>query len=138
MPTEENLTYQNFETITADQSINETESENSGAAVVNKPKLKKGKLILIVVLIILAVALLISGLIILSNQQPATTNNNQQPSPTPTPTPEYVTNPSPYATDSAILEIEENIKSLEKHLQETDLKETGLTPPIIDLNVSFK
>ncbi len=44
---------------------------------------------------------------------------------------------SPYATDSAILLIEEEIKKTESDLLGTDLKEAGLNPPSLDMDVKF-
>lgn len=60
------------------------------------------------------------------------------PSPSPTPIEEEITAPSAYATDSAVLAIEEDLKTLEKDLLETDLYETGLNPPVLDMKVEFK
>ena len=60
------------------------------------------------------------------------------PVPTPTPFEEKITSPSAYATDSAILKIEENLKTIDQDLQSTDLKETGLNPPVLDMEVKFE
>lgn len=62
------------------------------------------------------------------------------PSPTPEPTPgeEETASPSAYATDSAILQIETAIGGLEEELKSTDLKETGLNPPVLDMEVEFE
>jgi len=59
------------------------------------------------------------------------------PSPSPTPT-EEIFAPSSYATDSAVLAIEEDIDTLEENLLETDLYETGLNPPVLDMEISFQ
>jgi len=62
------------------------------------------------------------------------------PIPTPTPTPiliEKITNPSFYATDSAILKIEEELKKIEQELDSTDLKENSLNLPVLDWEVKF-
>jgi len=62
------------------------------------------------------------------------------PTPTPTPTPtliEEITNPSFYATDSAILKIEEELKKIEQELDSTDLKESSLNLPVLDWEVKF-
>ena len=63
--------------------------------------------------------------------------------PTPTPTPplefkEEIISPSFYATDEAILKIEQDLKTIDQQLQETDLKEAGLNPPVLDWEVEFK
>lgn len=57
------------------------------------------------------------------------------PSPTPIASETNIRPSSPYATDSAILKIEEDLKNLDQELQRTDLKEAGLNPPILDLEV---
>jgi hypothetical protein len=60
------------------------------------------------------------------------------PAPTPTPFEEKIASPSAYATDSAILRIESELESIEKELQETDLKEASLNPPVLDMDINFK
>ena len=58
-----------------------------------------------------------------------------------TPTPEEVqeiSNPSPYANDLIILKIEQDIKRIDKELQETDLKEASLNPPLLDMDIKFE
>lgn len=59
-------------------------------------------------------------------------------SPFPKPTEMQLGSPSPYATDSGVLKIEENLKSLEQNLQSTDLKESSLMPPSLDWVVGFE
>lgn len=64
-------------------------------------------------------------------------------SPTPTQTPtselkEEITSPSPYATDAAILKMEEEIKALDQELLSTDLKESGFNPPALEMKVNFE
>jgi hypothetical protein len=60
------------------------------------------------------------------------------PSPSPSPYEEEILNPSAYATDSAVLEIENKIKDINQQLENTDLKETGLNPPVLDMKVNFE
>ena len=60
------------------------------------------------------------------------------PSPTPTPFEEKIASPSAYATDSAVLKVESELKSIDEKLQSTDLKEAGLNPPVLDMDVNFK
>ena len=60
------------------------------------------------------------------------------PSPSPSPYEEEITNPSVYATDSAVLEIGKRIREIDQDLDKTDLKETGLNPPVLDLNINFE
>lgn len=59
------------------------------------------------------------------------------PSPVPSVTEKPLRPSSPYATDAAILKIEEDLKSLDQELQTTDLKESGLNPPVLDMKVEF-
>lgn len=61
-----------------------------------------------------------------------------QPSPTPTPVTAVSPIPkSPYATDSAILLIKDELKNLEKNLDSLDLKESQLLPPALDFEVEL-
>lgn len=60
------------------------------------------------------------------------------PSPSPSPYEEEITNPSVYATDSAVLDIENKIKEIEKETDQTDLKETELNSPVLDLDINFE
>lgn len=57
------------------------------------------------------------------------------PSPTPTVVEALIRPASPYATDAAVLKIEEDLKNLDQELQTTDLKEAGLNPPVLDMEV---
>ena len=61
--------------------------------------------------------------------------------PTPTTTTKFkeeITSPSPYATDAALLKIEEEVGNLEEKIQATDLKEVNLTPPLLKMGIDFK
>lgn len=60
------------------------------------------------------------------------------PSPSPSPFEEEITNPSAYATDSAVLDIENKLKEIDQDLDKVDLKETGLNPPVLDMEVNFE
>ena len=59
------------------------------------------------------------------------------PSPTPIITEATTRLSSPYATDAAVLKIEEDLKNLDQELQSTDLKEAGLNPPVLDMKVEL-
>lgn len=67
-------------------------------------------------------------------------------SPSPIPTPiitsypekETTASPSAYATDSAILKLEKEIEEVAKEIQATDLRESKLNPPVLDMEVSFE
>jgi len=61
--------------------------------------------------------------------------------PTPTPTPEFkeeIIPPSPYATDAAILKLENEIKSLDQQIISADLKEASLNPPVLEMKIKFE
>ncbi|OGM12587.1 hypothetical protein A2V80_00030 [Candidatus Woesebacteria bacterium RBG_16_39_8b] len=47
-------------------------------------------------------------------------------------------NPSVYAEDEMVLQLEEDIKVLDRELSTIQLKETILTPPTLDFNVNFE
>ena len=49
-----------------------------------------------------------------------------------------ISNPSPYADDLIILKIEKDLKEIDKQLQETDLKEASLNPPLLDMDIKFE
>ncbi len=135
MPTEDKINYQNFETISAKETS--VSPESSLEPKKRGFKLKKKKLILVIVLAVSFLILISVGLIILNQQGRTILPTQISPTPTPTPIVEQITNPSPYATDSAVLQTEEELKKLESELQEVDLKETNLTPPVLDLDVNF-
>ncbi len=50
---------------------------------------------------------------------------------------EKIFNPSRYATDSAILKIEEDLKSIEKELNDLEVNEVDLLPPKLDFEINF-
>ncbi len=50
---------------------------------------------------------------------------------------EKIFNPSRYATDSAILKIEEDLKSVEKELNDLEINEVDLLPPKLDFELNF-
>jgi len=60
---------------------------------------------------------------------------------TPTPTPninQEINSPSNYATDSALLQIEQNVDKIEIELLETDLKEANLNLPSLNMEIEFE
>jgi hypothetical protein len=58
--------------------------------------------------------------------------------PTPTVVPYQPYNPSVYAEDELVLQLEEDIKVLDRELSIASLKETILTPPELDFDVNFE
>ena len=99
-----------------------------------KSKLKK----IVLFLVFLVVFLL--GLIFtfdLTQKRFETKKSQTKVEPTPTTSREKTFPPSKYATDSAILEIEENLNLIEKDLSKTNPDEASLRPPILDMKVRF-
>lgn len=45
--------------------------------------------------------------------------------------------PSRWATDSGVLEVEESLKTISNELKAVDLKESGLLPPLLDMQIKF-
>jgi hypothetical protein len=68
--------------------------------------------------------------------------NSILPSPTPSPevTPSLpgIGEPSAYATDPEIIDIENRMSDFEKSVNTTNLKEDTMRPPQVDWDVSFK
>ena len=58
--------------------------------------------------------------------------------PTPTSTPPIPDKPSVYFDDPLILEYEEKLKVLDNEVSTAQIRETKLTPPVLDFNVSFE
>lgn len=54
------------------------------------------------------------------------------------PLPEIILNPSRYATDSAILVIEDILKTIEKEIGETQINDLKLSPPNLLWDINFE
>lgn len=102
------------------------------------PKIRKIVIIIFSVLFALIFLLMIASLVM---------KQTKESKPLVLPTPEIaispfpedvISNPSRYATDSAVLKIEENLKSIEKTLNQMDIKESKLNPPGLDFKISFE
>lgn len=67
--------------------------------------------------------------------------NGESGSPTvytsPTPVPYKPSKPSVYAEDEFILNLEETIQVLEREIAGMNVRETALTPPILDFDINF-
>ena len=103
-----------------------------------KVSLKKPLIIFVSLFGTILILLTATAIFMGFNQKGETIKDNQ---PTPTTTLEFkqeITSPSPYATDAAILQIEEGIKNLDEKIQKTDLKEDGLKPPVLDWQIEFE
>lgn len=129
MPTE-NISYQNFEQVTP--------ADNSSSGAPGDYAKKRLLISLGGIVFILFVLMLVFG----SNGAGRRLPYFNTPTPIPTestPTPMVlpISSPSAYATDSAILNIEKNIESLENSLAHTELKEGNLQPPPLDWNINM-
>jgi hypothetical protein len=125
---------QNFEEIPTQEEkpIGEVEYWQLGRIRVKKPIGLATAILLFLLLLLLLV------LLVLSQKPPKPVSLPIPPTPTPTPFEEKIASPSAYATDSAILKIEQDLKTLDQDLQLTDLKETSLNPPALDWEVEFE
>jgi hypothetical protein len=106
-----------------------------------KPKITFKKPLIIFASVFGAVLILLTATAIFMGFNPKGSPTNKAGQSTPTPTPEFkeeVTSPSSYATDSAILKNEEEIKLLDEKIQKTDLKESGLNPPVLEWKIEFE
>lgn len=125
MPIDE-INSQNFETI-------EQQPENPGQTGKSRKILYAAAGIFIFLVLVLLLAL---------TQKQTASNGVPTPTSTPTPTPTpfmpTISSPSAYATDSAVLEIENDISSIVQQLQNVDLKENDILPPAINLNINFE
>jgi hypothetical protein len=87
----------------------------------------------------LLLVLLIVGLIVKSvSSRPVAKVILPTPVITSLPTPATLTNPSKYATDSAVLKLEQNLKDNETKLNSLDIKESNLYPPQLDFDIKFE
>lgn len=103
-----------------------------------KLKLKKINKKLIILFIGLFILLILTVILITSGRQISQFKKPVFPSPSPAPSEEEIINPSAYATDSGVLEIENKLKEINQDLDKTDLKETDLNPPVLDMEVNFE
>lgn len=136
MPTE-NLPDQNFDKILDFDKIQVGETKPKPEFFcVGKYKIKQKSVFLTTGIV--AVCLIVLALLLNTLLKPKV---KSEPTPTPTPTPiptlVPIIAPSFYATDSAILSLEEEIKKTEIDLLNTDLKESSLNPPALDMNIKF-
>jgi len=95
-------------------------------------------IIIVLVLVILSLTLAVFGVIY--SGQLAKWGKIAPPSGEPTPSQEVeeVASPSAYATDSGLLKIKADLKEIQKELDETELYEAGLLPPVLDMEVELE
>ncbi len=100
------------------------------AEIKTSPKFKKFAILFVAGWIVVLILLILLSLVLRANR-----NRVTPPLPTPisidnSPSPEpQIQNPSKYATDAAVLEIEKNINDLDKSLGSTNLRESDLQIP---------
>lgn len=110
--------------------------EQEFEAIPPKEEKPKRKLILVVGGVVITVTMAILLLLFLTSRKPGEKIFLPViPSPTPATSETNLRPSSPYATDAAVLKIEADLKSLDQELQSTDLKEAGLNPPVLDMEV---
>jgi hypothetical protein len=96
-----------------------------------KAKLKsKPQIIFIALSIILFIVGIFLGLVLRRR-------NGKQPVVTPSPSPMVESSPSPLPSASPKA-LEEKVNQFEQHLEEVDLKEEELTPPVLDFDIRFE
>lgn len=106
-----------------------------------KPKMAFKKPLIIFASVFGAVLVLLIATAVFMSFNPKDNSTGKIGQPTPTPIPEFkeeITSPSSYATDSAILKSEEEIKALDEKIQKTDIKESGLNPPVLEWKIEFE
>lgn len=99
-------------------------------------KIKMGNKEILAFSLVGIILLLLFTLLLIRSQSPLPAGT-ETPAPTPSPVIIEPRAASSYASDSAILKIEEALKKTEGEIQQTDFYETTLNPPLLDLNVSF-
>lgn len=101
----------------------------------NLPKNMKILILLVPVFFISIFLLLVTGL-------GGRVRNSILPTPTPVPTatpsvPE-IANPSAYANDPEVLDLESKLSDFDKKLSQVELREDTIRPPTVDWDVNFK
>ena len=86
---------------------------------------------LVVFVLVLSAVLVLE----LAKKKPETTTQPTEPPPAPTETLSRLH--SRWATDSGVLKLEEDLKNLSEELKNVDLKESQLSPPVLDMDVEF-
>jgi hypothetical protein len=91
-----------------------------------------------ILMFLLLFLVLIGGLLLVfevKKKNPETTSAPSGEIPTPQTT--QIGSESRWATDSAVLEIESNVKSISQDIDAVELKESKLLPPTLDMEVKF-
>jgi len=91
----------------------------------------------IVFAVLLLLIIILSTVLKLKNKVPVEIKPTPVASFEPLPSGEVIINPSRYATDSGVLKIEEDLRNLEKELDNLQVNETNLLPPRLDFDINF-
>lgn len=91
----------------------------------------------IVFAVLLVLVIILSTVLKLKGKVPVEVKPTPVASFGPLPSGEVTTNPSRYATDSGVLKIEEDLRNLEKELDNLQVNETNLLPPRLDFDINF-
>lgn len=102
-----------------------------------------GRRVLIIFMTLFTLLLLlivILGLVYRLINQPVVVRENPIPSPVGkiTPPPVEIRNPSKYAEDQTVLELEQKINELDKTITDTNVRESTLNPPTLNFEVEFE
>lgn len=118
--------------------VQETEQPPEAGFVNRWQKLTKQRRLIAILAALIALTLFVILLLKITWPVPpsAPVLPTRPPLPIIAPTP--ISSPSLYATDSAVLKIEDDLGNIETDLQTTDLKESSLMPPSLDWEVTFE
>jgi len=102
-----------------------------------------GRRILIIVMsafVFFVAFVIVLGLVYRLLNPPTVIKRNPIPSPVSkvTPPPLEARNPSKYAEDESVLELEQKIRDLDKQITDTNVRESTLNPPSLNFEVGFE
>ncbi len=99
---------------------------------------KNTKMLVIVMAVLFLIIFLLSILVALFGKKQTVIVATPTPAPlSVSPTPEVILNASRYATDSGVLKIETDLRGFQNDLNSKDVRQTDLTPPTLDFNITF-
>jgi hypothetical protein len=121
---------QNFEVISSKPGVMKSIKE-----VIAEIKEKK-KFFFLFGIIVLAIIILLLASKIPPRKGKQEAQTGGQPTPIPTETTSRAL--SPYATDSAIIKVDQSLQEIDKQLGSTDLEEAGLNPPVLNWQIKIE
>ena len=95
------------------------------------------KVVRLFIILFFLLLLVYIGFRIFSLTQESVENGDRIVYETPTPVPYKPSRPSAYAEDELILILEEKIQVLEREISGISIRESVLTPPILDFDIDF-